>query len=56
MSVLCFRRNHLVAVESVNRSADHMAARKLLARAPTLTPAQASADDFDLKAFEGATR
>ena len=56
MSVLCFRRNHLVAVESVNRSADHMAARKLLARAPTLTPAQASADDFDLKAFEAATR
>jgi 3-phenylpropionate/trans-cinnamate dioxygenase ferredoxin reductase subunit len=56
MSVLCFHRNHLVAVESVNRPADHMAARKLLARAPTLTPAQASADDFDLKAFETATR
>jgi len=56
MSVLCFRRNHLVAVESVNRPADHMAARKLLTRAPTLTPAQASADDFDLKTFESATR
>ena len=56
MSVLCFRRNHLVAVESVNRPIDHLAARKLLARAPTLTPAQAAADGFDLKAFEAATR
>ena len=56
MSVLCFRRNHLVAVESINRPADHMAARKLLARAPSLTPAQAAAENFDLKAFEAATR
>lgn len=56
MSVLCFRRNHLIAVESVNRPADHMAARKLLARMPTLTPAQAAAENFDLKSFEAATR
>src|SRR5690606_19361271 len=40
MSVLCFSSNHLVAVESINRAADHLAARKLLARATTLTPAQ----------------
>lgn len=56
LSVLCFRQGHLVAVESCNRPADHMAARKVLARANTLTPEQASAPDFDLKAFEVSTR
>ena len=56
MSVLCFSGERLVAVESVNRTADHLAARKLLARATPLTPAQAGADDFDLKSYEIATR
>lgn len=56
ISVLCFRAGRLVAVESCNRPADHMAARKLIARATTLSVAQASAPDFDLKAFEAATR
>ena len=56
LSVLCFQRGKLVAVESCNRPADHMAARKLLARATPLSPAQAAAPGFELKAFEAATR
>jgi 3-phenylpropionate/trans-cinnamate dioxygenase ferredoxin reductase subunit len=57
LSVLCFRRGQLVGVESVNRAADHVAARRLLARAaPTLPPHVAGADGFDLKAWEASTR
>ena len=57
MSVLCFRRERLVAVESVNRGSDHVAARKLFGRgAPTLTPHEASKPDFDLKTWEAASR
>lgn len=56
MSVLCFRQERLIAVESVNRTADHMAARKLIARATPLTPEAAAAEGFDLKAYELATR
>lgn len=55
-SVLCFRAGRLVAVESCNRPADHMAARKLLARHTDLGPAQVAEPGFDLKAFESATR
>lgn len=56
ISVLCFRAGRLVAVESCNRPADHMAARKLIARHTPLSAAEASAEGFDLKAFEAATR
>ena len=57
MSVLCFRAGRLVAVESVNRASDYMAARRVLARpAPALSPEEASADGFDLKAWEAATK
>jgi 3-phenylpropionate/trans-cinnamate dioxygenase ferredoxin reductase component len=56
MSVLCFRKGRLVAVESVNRPVDHMSARKILGRAPRLTPAQAAEAGFDLKAYELSTR
>lgn len=55
-SVLCFRAGRLIAVESCNRPADHMAARKLLARHSDLVPEQAAEPGFDLKAFEAATR
>jgi 3-phenylpropionate/trans-cinnamate dioxygenase ferredoxin reductase subunit len=55
-SVLCFRAGKLIAVESCNRPADHMAARKLLARHSELSVAQAAEASFDLKAFEAATR
>jgi NADPH-dependent 2,4-dienoyl-CoA reductase/sulfur reductase-like enzyme len=51
-SILCFRRGHLVGVESINRPLDHMAARKLLARVPTLTPSVAAAPGFDLRSWE----
>lgn len=56
VSVLCFRGEQLLAVESCCRAGDHMAARKILARPPALTPAVASAPGFDLKAWELATR
>lgn len=56
MSVLSFRQDKLVAVQSVNRGSDHVAARKLLARGiPTLSPMEASRMDFDLKRFETVT-
>jgi NADPH-dependent 2,4-dienoyl-CoA reductase/sulfur reductase-like enzyme len=55
-SVLCFRRGHLIAVESVNRPGDHMAARRVLARQPTLTPVMAAEVGFDLKTWEASSR
>lgn len=56
LSVLCFRNDQLIAVESCNRPGDHIAARKILARAPHLTAAQAAAPGFELKAWEVANR
>lgn len=56
LSVLCFREEELIAVESCNRPGDHVFARKILARPPALTPAAAAAPDFDLKAWEAANR
>jgi hypothetical protein len=53
-SVLCFRHTHLIAVESVNRAADHVAARRLFAR--TLSPHEAAALRFDLKTYEARSR
>lgn len=55
-SVLCFKDERLIAVESVNSAGDHMAARKLLARRPTLAPREAAAQGFDLRAFEAMSR
>ena len=55
-SVLCYRGDELIAVESCNRPGDHIYARKILARPPALTRAIASAPDFDLKAWEAASR
>jgi 3-phenylpropionate/trans-cinnamate dioxygenase ferredoxin reductase component len=54
-SAFCFRHGRLLGVESVNRPADHMAARKLLAATPDLiadlTPEQVADPSFDLKAY-----
>jgi 3-phenylpropionate/trans-cinnamate dioxygenase ferredoxin reductase component len=51
-SVFCFRAGQLLGVESVNRPADHIVARRLLAAAdPRLTPAQAADESYDLKAL-----
>ena len=56
LSVLCFRNDELIAVESCNRPGDHMAARKILARPPQLTAAQAATSGFELKSWEAANR
>ena len=48
-SVFYFRESKLVAVDSVNRPADHVAARKLLASRGPLAPEQAADLSFDLK-------
>lgn|SRR3990167_228634 len=56
LSVLCFRGDQLIAVESCNRPGDHLAARKILSRPPQLSPTEAAAAGFDLKAWEAANR
>lgn len=48
-SVLCYRNGLLVAVESVNAPADHMAARKLLAAGQGPSPEEAATPGFSLK-------
>ncbi|WP_371345111.1 NAD(P)/FAD-dependent oxidoreductase [Ancylobacter sp. IITR112] len=48
-SVFRFRDGVLTAIESVNRPADHMLGRRLLAGTPTLTPEQAGDEGFELK-------
>lgn len=53
-SVFRFRDGRLRAVESVNRGADHMAARRILALGRNLTPAEAADPAFDLKALATA--
>ena len=50
-SVFYFRQERLVAVDSINRAADHIAARKLLAAHSPLTPEQAADESIDLKSF-----
>lgn len=49
-SVFCFRERRLIGVESVNRPADHIVARRLLVVEPRLTPEQAADESFDLRA------
>ena len=49
-SVFCFRGGRLIGVESVNRTADHVIARRLLAGDPALSPEQAADEAFDLRA------
>ena len=50
-SVFCFRRGTLLGVESVNRPADHMAGRKLLAHKLPLTHEQAADGAFDISSY-----
>ncbi|MFC5357709.1 NAD(P)/FAD-dependent oxidoreductase [Azospirillum himalayense] len=47
-SAFYFREGALVAIDSVNRPADHMAGRKLLDRKAALTPEQAADETFPL--------
>jgi len=50
-SVLYFRQTKLLAIDSINRPADHMAGRKLLASGTSLTPDQAADPSVDLKSL-----
>jgi 3-phenylpropionate/trans-cinnamate dioxygenase ferredoxin reductase subunit len=50
-SVFRFAGDKLAAIDSVNRTADHMAGRKLLQNAMPLTPDRVADPSFDLKAF-----
>ena len=49
-SVFCFRAGRLIGVESVNQTADHVVARRLLAGDPKLIPEQAADLSYDLRA------
>jgi 3-phenylpropionate/trans-cinnamate dioxygenase ferredoxin reductase component len=49
-SVFCYRAGGLIGVESVNQTADHVVARRLLAGDPGLTPEQAADQSYDLRA------
>jgi len=53
-SVLCFAGGCLVCVESVNRPADHMAARRILAGRTPLPIEEALRPDFSLKGWEAS--
>jgi 3-phenylpropionate/trans-cinnamate dioxygenase ferredoxin reductase subunit len=53
-SVFCFRDGKLLGVETVNRPADHMAARRLIGSHAALTPAQAADESVDLKQVAAA--
>jgi 3-phenylpropionate/trans-cinnamate dioxygenase ferredoxin reductase subunit len=48
-AVFCFRNGRLLGVETVNRPADHMAARRLVGARAALSPAQAADETIDLK-------
>jgi 3-phenylpropionate/trans-cinnamate dioxygenase ferredoxin reductase subunit len=48
-SVFYFRKSRLCAVDSVNRSVDHLAARRLIANGAPLTPEQAADESFGLR-------
>jgi 3-phenylpropionate/trans-cinnamate dioxygenase ferredoxin reductase subunit len=49
-AAFCFKEGRLLGVETVNRPADHMIARRLIGRHVPLTPGQAADEHFDLKA------
>lgn len=49
LSWFYFRNGRLLAIDSLNRPADHMAGRRLLSGENTLTPEQAADEDFPLK-------
>lgn len=55
-SVFRFRNGRLSAVESINRAADHMVARRLIAAGTAVTPDEAADPDFDLKALSAGKR
>ena len=50
-SVFCFRGDYLVAAESINQAADHMAMRRILKGVRRPSPSQVADAEFSLKAF-----
>lgn len=48
-SVFYYREGALKAVDSINRAAEHLTARKLIAARARVTPEQAADESFDLK-------
>lgn len=48
-SVFYFKDSRLIAVDSINRPADHIVARRLLASHTPITPEQAADDQVDLR-------
>ena len=52
-SVFYFRERKLCSVDSINRPADHLAARKLIGARTALSPDQAADESFDLKTVTG---
>lgn len=54
-SVCCYRNGRLAAVESINRPADHIAARALLASGLSPDPSLLSDPTFNLKQFAAQT-
>lgn len=52
-SVFCFQGPRLLGIESINRPADHMFGRRLLAAGESVTPDEAADVNFDLKARLG---
>lgn len=55
MTTLCFGGDRLLAVETTNRPADHLVARKLLAVSAALTPDMACQTGFNFKAWAEAS-
>ncbi|MBZ8132125.1 NAD(P)/FAD-dependent oxidoreductase [Afifella sp. IM 167] len=55
-SIFVFRKGKLIAVESVNRPADHMAVRALMKLGVEVTEAEIDDPQFDLRAFAQARR
>ena len=53
-SVFYFRQGQMVAVDSVNRFGEHIAARKMLAAGTPLTSGQAADETLDLKQLAAA--
>jgi 3-phenylpropionate/trans-cinnamate dioxygenase ferredoxin reductase subunit len=49
-SVFCFKGDKLLGIESVNRPADHMFGRRMLAAGASVTPEEAADMSFDFKA------
>jgi 3-phenylpropionate/trans-cinnamate dioxygenase ferredoxin reductase subunit len=56
LTVLCFRHDALIGVETVNAPADHMIARRLLALPKPPTLGDIESKGFDLKAVFAAAQ